>query len=92
MFSLGSKISSVTIDKIDLLVLLKDHISTLKEQILEQEDYKEMEVNLKFPKLTNNFINKYLKGRIAPSKFVDEVSKMDLTQFSSAKGKMLHNL
>ncbi|CAI2363267.1 unnamed protein product [Moneuplotes crassus] len=76
LFSLGSKISSVKIDKIDLLVLLKDNISTLKEQILEQEDYKEMEVNLKFPKLTNNFINKYLK---------DEVSKMDLTQFSSAK-------
>lgn len=65
MFALGSKISSVTIDKIDILSLLKDNISSVVEQIGSQEDSKEKEVRISMPTLTNNFINKYLKGNLS---------------------------
>ncbi|CAI2361242.1 unnamed protein product [Moneuplotes crassus] len=72
---LNNKASPVAIKKIDLLSLLKDNILSLNDQIVNHIESKDQGLLLKLPKLTNNFINKYLKGKLFVLK-TDELSKI----------------
>ena len=81
MFSLGTKFSSIAIEKIDLLALIKDNIPEITEQIKntefgsskrdtgnsnnEENKGEGNEINIQLPKLTNSFVNKYLKGKMS---------------------------